>query len=256
MKSALLMLAGRSPVPERAIPAVYEGMPDRFRRAYRHSRRVRLLRRLVPGVILGGGLLTLAVTLLAPLAHIDLPFNAGRLSMSGTVLTMETPRLSGYTRASHAYRVVAAEAKQDLTQSNIVDLKGVRAEFEMANGGLTRINAGEAVVDTTGNKLLGSGGVEVITTTGFHGTTEAAEVDTKAGTVTSKSPVDITTPTGQIQANQMEILDEGNVFLFAGGVRGFFRTAPPDPQLEKASDDERSARVLAKEPPAVKEKQE
>ncbi len=246
MKAVLGMMIGMSPVAERAIPAVDDSLPERFRRVYRHSRRVRLLRKLVPASIALAAVGSLAVSLLAPLAQIHLPFNAGKLSMNGTILTMETPRLSGYTRNSNAYRVVAAEARQDLAQSNIVEMKTVRAEFETANGGITRINAAEGTADTSGNKLQGRGGIEVVTSTGFHGFTEAADVDSKNGSVSSRGPVSIETPTGHIDADHMDILDEGTVFLFSGQVRGYFRTAEADPDLETASEEDRTARVLSK----------
>src|SRR5437016_5027355 len=88
-----------------------------FRGAARHSRLVRLLRIFIPvGVVLA--LLGIALSSwLNPLRFLsDLPIDLGKLVVSGTKITMEAPRLAGYTRDNRAYELSARAAAQDITK--------------------------------------------------------------------------------------------------------------------------------------------
>ena len=45
-----------------------------------------------------------------------LPIDVGNMVVSGTKITMEQPRLSGFTRDGRAYEVTAVAAAQDVTK--------------------------------------------------------------------------------------------------------------------------------------------
>ena len=75
-----------------------------FRRAVRHSRSVRLLRWAVPvGFASFVGVLTL-LSWFNPLHMLaKLPIDPSKLVISGTKITMEAPRLAGFTRDARPY---------------------------------------------------------------------------------------------------------------------------------------------------------
>ena len=51
---------------------------------------------------------------------VRLPGDPGKLVISGTKITMQAPRLTGYTHDQRAYDVTANGATQDVTKPNIV----------------------------------------------------------------------------------------------------------------------------------------
>ena len=120
-----------------------------FRAARRHSRRVRLLRVVVPA----GVLVVLAIIAFAtwfnPMRMLsNLPFDPGKLVLSGTKITMEQPRLAGYTRDSRAYELTARAAAQDLASPNMLELKDIRARVEMEDKAILEMTAADGVYDT------------------------------------------------------------------------------------------------------------
>src|SRR5262245_8491532 len=102
-----------------------------FRRAKRHSRRVRLLRTAIP-VAAGLGVLALLIaTWFNPLRSLaKLPVDMGGLVISGTKITMAQPKISGYTRDSRWYELSAQSAAQDITRPDFVELREIRARIE------------------------------------------------------------------------------------------------------------------------------
>ena len=95
-----------------------------FRRASRHSRRVRILRIAIPVAVVAGLLMVTLSTWLNPLRILArLPVDFGSLVISGTKITMAQPKLSGYTRDSRWYELTAQSAEQDITRPEIVELK-------------------------------------------------------------------------------------------------------------------------------------
>ena len=78
------------------------------RSAGRHSRLVRALRILVPGVVVVGGLVLMVMNYFNPLAMLEkLPNVSGKLAVQGSKITMELPRIAGVTRDQRAYELTA-----------------------------------------------------------------------------------------------------------------------------------------------------
>ena len=102
-----------------------------FMRAKRHSRLVRLLRILVPvgtAVVLAGVTLMSWLDPMRILAR--LPTAQGQLVISGTKITMEAPKLAGFTKDGRGYELNARAAAQDITKPDIVELHDIRAKIE------------------------------------------------------------------------------------------------------------------------------
>ena len=64
---------------------------------------------------------------------VRLPIDSGKLVISGTKITMEAPKLSGYTRDQRWYEMNAKAAAQDVTKPDVVELAEVRAKIETAD---------------------------------------------------------------------------------------------------------------------------
>jgi lipopolysaccharide export system protein LptC len=188
-----------------------------FRRARRHSRLVRLLRVGIPFsvvlTIVGYGL----AGLLNPLQNLNLP--AMKLGISGTKLTMDTPKLAGFTRDGRPYEVTASSAAQDLKQPQFIELKDVRAKLTLEDGMTVDITADAGLYNTKTEVMILRQNVLVDASDGSQMRLAEATLDARKGHVVSEKPVEILMPTGRVDAQQMEVLESGAVVHLRGGVR-------------------------------------
>ena len=67
--------------------------------------------------------------------------------MSGTKITMEAPRLAGFTRDARPYELTARAAAQDLTKPDMLELKDIHAKMEMQEQHV-EIKAASGLYDT------------------------------------------------------------------------------------------------------------
>ncbi len=113
------------PQTVRAYWTMSRGSTERaFQAARRHSRTVRLLRIVLPVAVVLVLAIVVLITYLNPLRMFaKLPIDVGNLVVSGTKITMEQPRLSGFTHDGRAYEVMANAAAQDVTKPDIVELQ-------------------------------------------------------------------------------------------------------------------------------------
>lgn len=217
--------------------------PPDFRRAQRHSARVRWIRRLLPLTIAAAVVLIGAGALLRSLqVKIELPFDIGRLTLSGSRLTMELPKLSGFTDDNRGYSVTAKTASQDLTQPDVIDLTDIEAKLEMADKGWASVKAAKGSLDTKKQFITLDDGVELAMKGGYGGRLENAEVDVKAGTIATSRPVTFTYLDGKLVADTLTVSDRGEKALFQGHVQLDFRLT----DLDKAKA-ERAAEAKAAE---------
>jgi lipopolysaccharide export system protein LptC len=187
-----------------------------FRAARRHSRRVRLLRIALPLGVVGVVTAFALAAWLNPLRVLaKLP--VGNLVVSGTRITMEQPRLTGYTRDARGYQLSARAAAQDLTAPDKVELDGVHARVELENDGLLEITAANGIFDNKAQVLTLRQNI-VLKSNGNQGLLSEAVVDIRKGTVVSSKPVQVQMLNGHLTANRLEVSEQGGVLLFDGGV--------------------------------------
>jgi lipopolysaccharide export system protein LptC len=200
-----------------------------FRAAKRHSRRVRMLRFALPSAALGGLALIAFVVWFDPLRfYRDLPIEFGRITITDNKLTIEAPKLTGFTQDRRPYSVTAATAAQDLSQSNIIELTGIHGQVELANRGESEIRAQNGVYDMKAGNLHLTGGIEIGATGGYQIWLTDAFVEVRKGHIVTKNPVKAVFPDGSLQAAQLEIFDHGDRVRFDGGVTMTLLLPPPD----------------------------
>jgi lipopolysaccharide export system protein LptC len=189
------------------------------RAARRHSRLVRIVRVALPiGIVLGLTALIL-VTYLDPLRMLEkLPAVSGKLAVQGSKITMELPKIAGFTRDSRSYEMTAETAVQDIARPDVVDLKNLRATIELPGANLVQISAGSGVYNTKSEQLVMRDQVTFSTAHGYRGKLRDAAVDVKKGNIVSEQPVEIILPDGLLKANRIEIIDSGDVIRFDRGV--------------------------------------
>lgn len=195
-----------------------------FHSAKRHSRRVRLLRWLLPAAALSGLAVILFFVWFDPLRiYRDLPVEFGRIAISDNKLTIEAPKLTGFTQDRRPYWVTAAEATQDLGAPNRIELAGITGQVELSDGGQTRLSAGNGVYDMKTGTLLLSNGIEIGATGGYKVEMNDALLHVRAGRIATNRPVNAAFPDGSLSAARLEIFDHGERVMFSGGVSVSFK---------------------------------
>jgi len=210
---------------------VSRGDADRaFKAARRHSRLVRFLRVAVPA---GVGLVLIAlalVTYLNPLRMLaKLPINIDNLVVSGTKVTMESPRLSGFTSDARAYQLTADTAAQDMTKPDMVELRNIRGKVEMQDKSTMELTALTGLYDSKGETLRLDRDIR-LNASGYQAKLSEAMVDIRKGNVVSEHPVEVKMLQGILNANRLDIVDSGAVIRFHGGVVMDMTLAQPSTQ--------------------------
>jgi lipopolysaccharide export system protein LptC len=188
----------------------------RFAAARRHSRRVRILRVVVPlaAVLLIGG--TVLSTYLNPLRNL-LPRDIGRIVVSGTKITMEQPKLAGFTKDGRAYNFTARAAAQDLAKPDVMELNDIRATVEMLGQGNIQITSPEGFYSSKTEVLNLTGDIVLVSST-YESHLAEATVEVRSGKVVSDKRVDVKFTNGTLVANGIEVLESGALIRFNGGV--------------------------------------
>jgi len=212
--------ARTNPHTARAYWTMSRGDSERaFRAARSHSRFVRMLRIAIPSSVAFGLVVVFLVTYFNPLRILGrLPIDVGNLVVSGSKITMEQPRLSGFTHDARAYELAADTAKQDLTKPDVIELQNLRAKIEMQDKGTVEMSADAGVYESKGETLKLDRNIQLHSSGGYSGRLSEATIDIRNGHVVSEHPVEVEFLQGTLNANRLEILDSGDLVRFERGV--------------------------------------
>ena len=155
-----------------------------YRRALRHSRRVRWLR---IGVLAGisAVLVVVVAANYMPIDGLRLPGDIGKLVIKGTKITMQSPRLTGYTSDSRAYELSANAAAQDITKPDLVELQELHAKMAMADKSTVDLSADTGIYDVKADNLTLNNNIHLISSSGYEARLSQAVVDMRTSHVVS-----------------------------------------------------------------------
>jgi lipopolysaccharide export system protein LptC len=197
-----------------------------FRAARRHTMLVRFLRLAIPvAAVLAIGSL-IVMPFFAPLRGGLASVSLDSVGISGGKVRMEAPRLSGYRKDNRPYEVTAKAALQDIRNPTQVELETVIARLQMEREGWVTVNAKTGAFDTKSEKLRLIDDVVVRTETGYDMRMRTADVDFKGGTVVSREPVKVNLGTATVDANTLDVKDNGALISFEGRVHVLIKNAP------------------------------
>ncbi|NVO16793.1 MAG: LPS export ABC transporter periplasmic protein LptC [Rhodoplanes sp.] len=201
----------------------------RFRRAARHSRFIRVMRVTIPVAIVAGFAVLVVAVFFNPFKKMDTAIDPGKLVVSGTKITMELPRLAGFTNDQKPYELTAQAAAQDLANPSLLELKELRAQVQTDDQGAITITAVNGLYDSKKDNLKLTENIVVRTGKGFEARLEEAVLDVKKGTIVSEAPVTVKLPNGTVDANRLDISEGGAVVRFSKGVlTRLYLEAPKD----------------------------
>jgi lipopolysaccharide export system protein LptC len=208
-----------------------------FRRAMRHSRRVRFLRWAVPIGLVGAACASIAIGRLGPMRILGkFPVDFSSLVISGTKITMQAPRLSGYTRDSRPYEFRAQAAAQDVTKPDKLELQGVHGKSELRDRSVVDVTAQSGIYDIKTEMMSLRQNVVLKSSSGLEVRLSEALVDTRAGNVTSEAPVEVHMPQGTINANRLEVVDSGDEIRFENGVTAVMMAPHGSPAMHARAE--------------------
>jgi lipopolysaccharide export system protein LptC len=208
-----------------------------FAQARRHSAHVRLLRWAIPFGVLVAVAGLIGVWLFDPFRQVFPGFSAEGFNLSATQVVMDKPKLAGFKKDSRPYEVVAKSAVQDVSQPQIVKLDEMDARLVLSSGEGVSLTAKVGIYDTQNETLDVSTNVR-IKTTGYEIHLESASIRFKTGDISSSQPVNVKMSNGEIDANGLEMVDNGKRVTFIGNVHS---------RMEPPSDDAGNKQVGLKE---------
>lgn len=190
-----------------------------FRAARRHSRLVRIMRVAIPIAVVAGLAGISLVTYLNPLRMLTkLPIDISDLVVNGSKVTMEQPRLSGFTSDARAYELSADAAAQDFTRPDLVELRHLRAKVEMQDKTSIEMSAVTGLYDSKSETIKLERDIRLSSSNGYKGRLSKATVDIRKGNVSSDQPVELELLQGTLNANKLDITESGDLVRFHGGV--------------------------------------
>jgi lipopolysaccharide export system protein LptC len=215
-----VITAGTDPQTARSYWTMSRGDSERaFRAARRHSRVMRILRVAVPVAVVAGTVVIVLITYFNPLRMFaKLPVDIGSMVVSGTKITMEQPRLSGFTSDARAYEFTADAAAQDMTKPDIIELKNIHAKVQMQDKSTVQMTAVKGIYDSKGETLKLDRDIRLTSSSGYRGQLSEATVDIRKGDVVSDHPVTLEMLQGTLDANRLEIVNHGDLIRFENGV--------------------------------------
>lgn len=186
--------------------------------AIRHSARVTRLRR---GILWGAGLIVVSVglaLLVSSFRFLPTDLNLERISLKGTSIVIDQPRLVGYQKDGRPYEIKARQGVQDITHPDVFDLDGLDIRIENAEAGVLSMTAARGHYNARADKAEMSGGVNMRDNKSFDMRLASADFDLKASKMTSDKPVKVRLVGGEVEAKAVEFSEKERRASFRGGV--------------------------------------
>jgi lipopolysaccharide export system protein LptC len=194
----------------------------------RHSRRVALLKRVLPAIGLALLLLIAAWPRLAALWE-RLAFPPIDLR-EARELRMIDPRYSGADRLGRPFVVTAAVGRQVPDRQDLVSLETPRADMKTHGGVDIVVTAATGIYQSQAQLLDLFGQVTLVHQNGTRFATDTARVDVANNTAEGSDPVAGDGPSGDIKAEGFRLLDKGDTIIFTGKSDMHLRGAKPGAQ--------------------------
>jgi len=209
--------------PAAWITAAWPGTPP----DNRHSRRVALLKRVLPAIGVALLLLIAMWPRLAPLwERMRLAFPAIDLR-EARQLRMVNPHYSGVDRLGRPFVVTAAVGRQVPDRQDLMSLEAPRADMKIHRDVDILVTAATGIYQSPVQLLDLFGQVTLVHQNGTRFVTDTARVDVANGTAEGNAPVVGQGPSGDVHAAGFQILGKGDTIIFTGKSDLLLRGAAP-----------------------------
>ncbi len=193
-----------------------------FMNAERHSRRVRWLKTVLPVLAVIG------ILAFVGWSYLSIPriegVSADGLAITDGKLVMANPKLDGHTKDNLPYSMTATRAVQDAAKTGTIMLEEIDAKLPLDAKNTANVIAASGIYDNEKNTLKIDSDIKVTTTDGMVANFKSADVDMRAGSFSTQDPVKINMNRTEIEAETMNVTENGKVMVFERRVR--VRIAP------------------------------
>ncbi len=223
---------GNRPLAGRPAPARRDNGIDRaleFRRAMRHSLRVKVLKFLLP--LMAAGVLSLYA--LPSLFRVSIDKGRGEASVRAVTLEagslkMLDPHVKGVNDKNDAYEFVADTATQASRTAETMYLVNIRGRVTGQDGAITRLTAPDGVRDSKADEMIFNNGAVVTREPGFTATFKTATAYMKQQIVVSHTPVIVRLHESTILADGMTLFWGEQRAIFEGNVHTHIERQAPE----------------------------
>jgi lipopolysaccharide export system protein LptC len=188
-----------------------------FLRAERHSKRVVVLRKVLPAL----AVLVLASYFISSSLSVsvgDVTASISGVQVTDGALRMTNPKLQGADKKNGAYIISAEYADQDLKNPNIIRLHAIKADLSNPSGDWSRMEAVRGVFNSKAERLVMQDKITIATSSGVTGELTHASLDTKAQTLRSHQRVHFELTHGTVKANALTFNSGEHTLTFRGRV--------------------------------------
>ncbi|PZF76646.1 LPS export ABC transporter periplasmic protein LptC [Aestuariivirga litoralis] len=140
-------------------------------------------------------------------------------------ITAGISTVNGIDDGKQPYQVTARRGWQDGKTPNLVHLEDPVGEFRRASGARYTITGTTGLYDTEVKSLNLDGNVVLEQEGRFKARMDKAKIAVKQKTLTADTPVTAQFGSGTVDANGMQITDDGARILFLNGVKARFTAA-------------------------------
>lgn len=187
-----------------------------LRRADRYSRRVAILKRILPAIGVAMLLLVAAWPRLGPLLD-SVRFGLPGIDLrEARELKMLEPRYSGIDRYNRPFVVTAAVGRQVPNRNNLMSLDQPRAELTAHDGAKIVLTAATGIYQSQTELLDLFHRVTLTHQNGTWFTTRQAHADFSDNTAKGDDPIEGHGPSGDIWGQGFRVLDKGDTIVFTG----------------------------------------
>eukprot|EP00435_Cladocopium_sp_Y103_P077554 s1_g1293.t1 len=150
----------------------------------------------------------------------DIPVTFREVSRLNDDLRMVSPRITGVDKRGRPYVVTADTATQKVDNPDQIFLENIEADLMLDEGGnWLSVSSRFGTLQTEAETLKLREEIAVYSANGYEFHAESADMDFRAGSLTSDQPVYGQGPVGTLNANGVETSDNGDKIVFTGGVR-------------------------------------
>ena len=215
--------AARQAVPDAgsardAAPEPVGSRVDAFRAAGRHTARVRLLRRLMLCGAVLGSLAVLVFAFFNPFRAVIPGLSVDGVGLSGSKITMDHPKLTGFRADGRPYDLFASSAVQDAKTPNLLELHDIDAHVTMADQSLVHIVSAAGLYDSSKETMQLKSAIHLTSDKGLDAHMLSAFIAFKTGAVETHEPLTVVMTTGTVTADSMHMVDNGATVVFEGHV--------------------------------------
>lgn len=194
----------------------------------RHSRRVALLKRVLPAVGVALLLLIMMWPRLAPLwERMRFAFPAIDLR-DARELRMVNPRYAGNDRLGHPYVVTAATGRQVPDRQDLMSLESPRADVKTHSGADIVLTAKSGIYQSQTQLLDLFGEVTLVHQNGTRLVTSRARIDVAGSTAEGNEAVTGHGPSGDLRAEGFRVADRGDTIFLTGKSDMLLHQARPE----------------------------